>query len=63
LRLRQITPDRAYSYHSVLAYCEIKTKNFDRAKAFLLKAAESARTAEQQAENSQMLRFATARAD
>jgi tetratricopeptide (TPR) repeat protein len=62
LRLGKITPERAYSYYSVLAYCGIKTKNFDRAKAFLLKAAASARTAEEQGENSQMMRFG-ARAD
>jgi hypothetical protein len=38
-------------------------KTFDRAKVSLLKAAEFARTAEEQAENSRMLRFAAARAD
>ncbi|MFL6452080.1 MAG: tetratricopeptide repeat protein [Bryobacteraceae bacterium] len=63
LRLQKIAPERAYTYYSVLAYCDIKMKAFDGAKAFLLKAAESARTPEQQAENSRMLRFAAARAD
>jgi hypothetical protein len=41
----------------------MKMKTFDRAKSFLLKAAESARTTEEQAENSQMQRFATFGAD
>ncbi len=63
LRLRQISPEKAYNYYSVLAYCEIKGRNFERAKAFLLKGAESAQTAEQRSENSKMLRFATVRAD
>jgi tetratricopeptide (TPR) repeat protein len=63
LRLRQIAPDRAYTYYSVLAYCNMKAKTFDRAQSFLLKAAESARTADEQAENARMMRFATVRAD
>ncbi len=63
LRVRNIAPEHAYTYYSVLAYCQIKMKTFGRAKAFLVKAAESARTAEEQAENSRMMRFAAARAD
>ncbi len=63
LRVQKVTPEQAYTYYSVLGYCQMKMKTFDRAKAFLLKAAESARTAEEQAENSRMLQFATARAD
>jgi hypothetical protein len=41
----------------------MKTKTFDRAKVFLLKAADAARTAEQHTENSRMLQFAAIRAD
>lgn len=63
LRLQNVTPEQAYTYYSVLGYCQMKMKTFDRAKAFLLKATESARTAEEQAENSRMLQFAAARAD
>jgi tetratricopeptide (TPR) repeat protein len=63
LRLQTVTPERAYTYYSVLAYCQMKMKTFDRARAFLLKAAESARTVGEQAENSRMLQFAAVRAD
>jgi tetratricopeptide (TPR) repeat protein len=63
LSLRNVAPEQAYTYYSVLAYCDMKMRTFDRAKAFLLKAAESARTADEQAENSRMLRFAAVRAD
>jgi len=62
-RLRTVAPEHAYTYYSVLGYCQMKLKTFDRAKLSLQKAAQSARTADQQAESSRMLQFAAIRAD
>lgn len=57
-RLRTVAPEHAYTYYSVLGYCQMKLNTFERAKLSLRKAAQSARTAEEQAENSRMLQFA-----
>jgi Flp pilus assembly protein TadD len=50
-RLRTIAPEHAYTYYAVLGYCQMKLKTFDGAKLSLQKAAQSARSPEEQAEN------------
>jgi len=56
-RVRTVAPEHAYTYYSVLGYCQMKLNTLERAKLSLRKAAQSARTAEEQAENSRMLQL------
>jgi tetratricopeptide (TPR) repeat protein len=57
-RLRTVAPEHAYTYYSVVGYCQMKLKTFDRARLSLERASQSARTPEEQAENLRMLQFA-----